>query len=114
MKHNFGVTLQSEIFVNHEEKKYTEMLLFLTIKRNINFFMFQTQFLVKKDYFSRVLDFNFFPVKFEYENELNYNKFYQGRIDHSHSPIHVVLHSATVTNRFKDHQFMNPLLLLYM
>ena len=69
-----------------------------------------------------MLDFNFFPAKFEYENELNYNKFYIGRIDRSYSLIlldeinsllHVALHGATVTNRSKD-QFMNPLLLLYM
>ena len=52
---------------------------------------------------------------------LNYNKFYQGCIDRSHSLtlldeinlLHVALHSVTVTNRSKD-QFMNPLLPLYM
>ena len=57
-----------------------------------------------------------------YENELNYNKFYQGRIDRSYSLtlldevnslLHVALHSTTVTNCSKG-QFMNPLLLLYM
>ena len=83
-----------------------EMLLFSTIKTNINFYMFRTQFLVKKDYFWQVLDFNFFPPKFVYEHELNYNKFYQGRIDCSYSLtlldeinslLHVALHSATVT-----------------
>ena len=98
------------------------MLLFSSIKTNINFYMFRIQFLVKKDYFWRVLDFNFFPAKFVYENELNYNKFYQGCIDRSYSLtlldeinslLHVALHSATVTNCSKD-QFMNPLLLLYM
>ena len=85
--------------------------------------MFRTQFLVKKDYFWRVLDFNFFYAKFVYETELNYNKFCQGRIDRPYSLLtlldeinsllHVALHSATVTNCSKD-QFMNPLLLLYM
>ena len=69
-----------------------------------------------------MLDFNFFPAKFKYENELNYNKFYQGRIDRSYSLklldeinslLHVALHSVTVSNCSKD-QFMNPLLLLYM
>ena len=98
------------------------MLLFSTIKTNINFYMFRTQFLVKKDYFWRVLDFNFFPAKFVYENELNYNKFYHGRIDRSYSLalldeinnlLHVALHSATVTNCSKG-QFIKPLLLLYM
>ena len=78
------------------------MLLFPTIKTNINFYMFRTQFLVKKDYFWRVLDFNFFPAKFVYENELNDNKFYQGRIDRLYSLtlldeinslLHVALHS---------------------
>ena len=56
------------------------------------------------------------------EYRLNYNKFYQGRIDRSYSLtlldeinslLHVALHSVTVTNRSKD-QFMNPLLPLYM
>ena len=45
------------------------------------------------------------------EHRLNYNKFYQGRIDRSHSLtlldkinslLHVALHSVTVTNRSKD------------
>ena len=56
------------------------------------------------------------------ENRLNYNKFYQGRIDRSYSLtlldeinslLHDALHSVTVTSRSKD-QFMNPLLPLYM
>ena len=37
------------------------MLIFSTIKTNIDFYMFRTQFLVKKDYFWRALDFIFFP-----------------------------------------------------
>ena len=56
------------------------------------------------------------------EYRLNYNKFYQERIDRSysltlldeiHNLLHVALHSVTVTNRSKD-QFMNPSLPLYM
>ena len=56
------------------------------------------------------------------EYRLNYNKFYQGRIDRSYnltlldkinSLLHVALHSVAVTNRSKD-QFMNLLLPLYM
>ena len=56
------------------------------------------------------------------ENRLNYNKFYQGRIDRSYSLtlldeikslLHDALHNVTVASRSKD-QFMNPLLPLYM
>ena len=64
------VWLHNAKFLLILKKKYTEMLIFSTIKMNINFYMFRTQFLVKKDYFWRLLDFNFFLAKLVYENEL--------------------------------------------